>query len=143
MRARRAVPVTAALADLGTVGDADEAVHASAVDVLLAGEGTVRASRVVDAVRIEKRLHALADAVRHAHGRHAVLHGDPVGVRIGAEEGVERAVLLHDHDHVLDHVDAVRPGEGRLAVGLCGGVAATRQSGECEQEQSRSQLNGG
>ena len=136
MHARRAVPVTAALADLGTVGDADEAVHAPAVDVLLAGEGTVRAARVVDAVRVAERLHALADAVRYAHGRHAVLHRDPVCVRIGAEEGVERAVLLHDHDHVLDHVDAVRPGEGRLAAGLHGAVAATRQRGEREQEQS-------
>ena len=137
------MPVVAALADQRAVGDANEAVHPAAVDVLLAGERAVRAARVVGAVRVEERLHALADAVRHTDGRHAVLHRDPVGVRIGAEEGVEGAVLLHDHDHVLNQVNTVRPLVWDFATGPRSAVAAPGQRGQREQEQRDSQLNGG
>ena len=128
--ARRAVRLAEALADELTVGDADEAVHASAVDIALPGERAVRAARVVGAVRVEERPHAAADSVRHAHRRPAVFPRDPVGARVGAEEGIEGAVLLHDHDHVADLVD--------VAAAACvsrGGAAATaprRREGERE-----------
>ena len=138
----------AAAADDRSVGDADEAVHAPAVDVLLAGERAVRAARVVGAVRVEERLHAASDSVRHAHRRHAVLHRDPVGVGIGAEEGVEGAVLLHDHDHVADLVDVACPPcvpRARHASPR-GRGAATRRPEDDEQQgdgADESQLNGG
>ena len=51
VRAGRAVPLAPAVADERVVGDADEAVHAAAVDVLLAGERAVRAAGIVRAVR--------------------------------------------------------------------------------------------
>src|SRR6185437_8569825 len=86
----------------------------------------------------------LADAVRHAHRRQPVLHRDPVGVRVGAEERVEGAVLLHEHDDVADLVDAAV--RSRTAVARRRG-AATRQHAEGEQERGdtwdESQLNGG
>src|SRR6185437_5517791 len=89
------------------------------------------------------RLHALTDSVRHADRRHAVLHGDPVGVRIRAEEGVEGAVLLHDHDDVADLVDAAWRGDA--AVARRGGAATrARAGGEQEGEAGEAfQLNGG
>src|SRR5262249_13574865 len=43
------------------------------------------------------------------HRRLPVLHRDAVRARVGAEVLVERAVLLHDHDDVLDLVDALLP----------------------------------
>ena len=131
VRAGRAVPMAAAVADERVVGDADEAVHAAAVDVLLAGERAVRAAGIVRAVRFEERAHALADAVRHADRRHAVLHRDPVGVRVRAEEGVEGAVLLHDHDHVADLVDAAV--RSRTANARRRAATSRRSGGEQEQ----------
>jgi hypothetical protein len=129
----RAAPVAAAVADEPAAVDADEAVHAPAVHVPLARERAVLATGVVAAVPIEERLHALPDPVRRADRRPAVLHGDPVGVRVRAEEGVEGAVLLHDHDHVPDLVDA-----GPRRVG-CGRRGATRRRGESEQQRGDSQ----
>ena len=42
-----------------------------------------------------------------ANRGHAVLHGDAIRARIGAEVLVERTVFLHDDDNVLD------PGAGQ------------------------------
>ena len=50
---------------------------------------------------------AVRAGLRHAHGELAVLGGDPVGPREGAEERVERPVLLHDDHDMLDLVDPV------------------------------------
>ena len=44
--------------------------------------------------------------VRQAHRRRPVLHGNAVRPWVGAEVVIERPVLLHDDDHVLDLVDA-------------------------------------
>ncbi len=68
---------------------------------------------VVLVVRIVEGRHAdAADRIGHAHAR-----GDPVRAGVSAEVGVERAVLLHDDDHVPDLVDAferrIRPGGDR------------------------------
>ena len=62
----------------------------------------------VDVGRVVVGLLASAGRDRHAHRRHAVLHGDAVGARVGAEVAVEGAVLLLDDDDVLDLVDAGR-----------------------------------
>src|SRR5215813_6456425 len=72
--------------------------------------------------------------VRDAHGGHAMVHRDPGRARVGPEVGVERPVLLHDHDHVLDLVNALRggaagPGRGRRGALLGGQVRAERQDG--------------
>jgi hypothetical protein len=86
-------------------GRVNEPVHRSAVDVGLGGLGAV-GSADVDRRRVVVRAHAPSRGrVVDAHGGHAVPHGDPVRAGIGAEVGVERPVLLHDHDHVLDPVD--------------------------------------
>ena len=44
--------------------------------------------------------------IRHADVGAPVVHRDPVRAGEGPEVGIERAVLLHDHDDVLDLVDA-------------------------------------
>ena len=61
----------------------------------------------VDVARIVVRVAAAAvRRIGDADRRHAVLHRDAVRARERAEVAVEGAVLLHDHDHVLDLVDA-------------------------------------
>ena len=47
--------MAAAVADQRVVGDADEAVHAAAVDVLLAGERAVRAAESSAPFGVEER----------------------------------------------------------------------------------------
>jgi hypothetical protein len=141
-RARRAVQVPATPADQRPAGHPDEAVHAATVHVQLGGERAVRAAGVVVAVDVQERSHALADAVRDAHRRRAAPHRDPVGVRIRAEEGVEGAVLLHDHEHVLDHMDAVRPGVRGPAAGQRAAAPCECAGGHQKQRDAR-QLNGG
>ena len=102
----------------------DEAVHRAAGDVLHRVDVVVRPAGVA-VVRIVEGLHADSrPRVDAAHGRYAVPHRDPVRTGIRAEIGVERAVLLHDHDDVPDLVDAAdgrRDGRGR---GPRGAVAA-------------------
>ena len=85
---------------------ADEAVHLPLVDVGHGAAGSVRAARVRVA-----RVVVRADAptrlrIGHAGRRDAVPHGDPISSGERPEVGVEGSVLLHDHDHVLDRVDA-------------------------------------
>ena len=81
-----------------------EAVHVPRVDVADRVHVVVRAAGVaVGGVVV--RAHAAASA-RH---RHAHALGNAVGARIRAEVGVERPVLLHDHDDVPDQVDAGGP----------------------------------
>jgi hypothetical protein len=46
--------------------------------------------------------------VGKADSRDTVLHGDAVGTGIGSKVVVEGAILLHDHDDVLDLVDRGR-----------------------------------
>ena len=48
---------------------------------------------------------APAAGVRHAHRRLPVAHRDAVRAGVGPEVAVERPVLLHHDDHVLDLVD--------------------------------------
>jgi hypothetical protein len=50
-------------------------------------------------------------------------------VRVGAEEGIEGAVLFHDHDHVPDLVDVAR-----AASVSCEGAAAAPRRHEDERE---------
>jgi hypothetical protein len=86
----------------------DEPRHAVVIDVeerIAVGVG----SADVDELRIVERLHAShATRVGDADRRLAIGHRDPVGSRKGAEIVVERPVLLHHDDHVLDLVDALR-----------------------------------
>jgi len=77
----------------------------------------------------------------------AVRHGDAVGAGVGPEVAVERAVLLHDHDDVLDLVDALIDGAvrvGLLALRARGSIPRSRHGGrrsdECprgEEEEER------
>ena len=84
---------------------AHEAVHTATVDVVDRGGMSVRAAHVhVVVVRI--RLHAWSVAqVAKTHRRDTLRHWDAVGTGIRSEVAVERTILLHDHDDVLDLVD--------------------------------------
>jgi hypothetical protein len=130
-----------AAADHAGVGDADEAIHLAAVHRLSSGLGAVRAAAIAK-TRIVEGAHAVADPVRHADGRRAVAHRDAVGAGVGAEVGVEGAVLLHDHDHVPDLVDAVEPvdlGRRKARDAVAGGrCAADQEHAEQKSESDRS-----
>ena len=67
-----------------------------------------RGPAAVDVGRVVVRRLAPPVGIGHADRRHAVLHRDAVGARIGPEVTVEGAVLLFDDDDVLDLVDAGR-----------------------------------
>ena len=102
----------------------DEAVHLAAVDVCERVLRPVRAA-LVPRVRIMERADAaVSEQIGHADRGTAALHREPVGARVGAEVGVERAVLLHDHHHVPDRVDA----GGRVRI--CGALAAPAADSE-------------
>ena len=89
----------------GVLGLADEAGHRSAGDVRGGVRLAVRTTGVGVGRHVERRVAAARGWVRDAHRRSAVVHGNAVGTRISTEIRVERAVLLHDHDHMLDDVD--------------------------------------
>ena len=85
----------------------DEAVHRAAVHVGHRVGLAVRPAAVtVGFVMVGAGAPALR--VGHAHRGHPVPHRDAVGPRERAEVAVERPVLLHHDDHVLDLVDARR-----------------------------------
>jgi hypothetical protein len=65
----------------------------------------------IDETWIVERPNAVgALRVWDAHGGPTVLESDAIGPRVRAEVAIERPVLLHHHDHVLDLVD---PDESR------------------------------
>jgi hypothetical protein len=78
----------------------DEAVHLAAVDVRDRVRLAVRAS-AVEVIPVVIGLDAGAGRVRQAD-----ILGQSIGARKGTEVAIEGAVLLHDHDHVLDLVDS-------------------------------------
>jgi hypothetical protein len=57
----------------------------------------------IDVIGIVVRFNTLAGLrVGSANGRHTIMHGDAVRSGVSAKILVERAVLLHDDDDVLD-----------------------------------------
>ena len=98
-----------------------EPVHPPAIDVGGGVRGTVRAT-VVEVGGVMERLDAApVHGVGHAHAG-----WDPVGAGIRPEILIERPVLLHDHDDVLDLVDPgqIRHGQHRRVRPDVPGVAA-------------------
>jgi hypothetical protein len=96
--------VTGAVEPASGLGTHDEPVHPAAVDVEDRVAVVVRAAGVaIGAVVVGP----LAQATLRIGNAHALRN--PVCTGIRAEVGVERAVLLHDHDHVPDLVDADEP----------------------------------
>ena len=80
-------------------------VHASAVDIPHSIDDLVRPA-VVHIGVIGERTHTRpASRIREARGRNSVLHRDPVRTRIRPEVVIERPILLHDHNDMLDLVD--------------------------------------
>jgi hypothetical protein len=107
-RAERRVGRGHAAGDAAGPRLADEAVHLAAVHVAHGVQVLVRAAAVPVArvvVRVDADMRA---RVGHADREAAVAPRQPVGSRVRPEIGVERAVLLHDHDHVADLVDPLR-----------------------------------
>src|SRR5205807_10061964 len=71
------------------------------VDVIACRPGSMRPADVHIPV-IGKGLDArLLDGVRQTGGRHAAIHRDPVGARIGAEVAVEGPVRSEEHTSEL------------------------------------------
>src|SRR5581483_6401194 len=86
-------------------GLTNEPVHLAAVDIGGGARFAVRAAVIQVAAVVEWR-HALAGGrIRHAHRGDAICHRDTICSREGTEVAIEGAVLLHDHDDVLDLVD--------------------------------------
>ena len=118
------VRIRAAVAGVST-GDlsVDEAVHLAVVDVGDRRDRVVRPARVavvhvVVGPLANVRQH-VRDAAREPPRRRS---GQALGSRGRPEVRVERPVLLHYHDHVLDLVDALR-GVACLAGVVCSGAA--------------------
>src|SRR5207253_2057002 len=92
---------------------ADKAIHLSAVDIILRGRLAVRPA-AVQVIRIVERFHALPAArIFDADRWLAILHRDAVSAGKRPEVRVERSVLLHDDDDMLDLLDAVGRSRGR------------------------------
>src|SRR5437764_10492908 len=66
--------------------------------------------------------------IRQTHRRLAAFHSNPVGPWERPEIRVERAVLLHDHDDVLDLVNAY-PARRRRATLRRGALRGTERLG--------------
>ena len=86
------------------------ALVAERVDVI------VRAACVAVRGVVVGPLAAPRQRIRRANGRHAVAHRNPVRAGKRAEIRIERTVLLHDHDHVPDLVNAARRWHGRMLL---------------------------
>ena len=147
----RESPAAAAADGLGL---ADEPVHQPAVDVRGDGVLTVRTAAVDERRVVERAVTASGCGVGQADREVPVAGGNPVGARIRAEVRVERAVLLDDHHHVADLVDAdlgnvhrvrlwrrardararlARDARARLARDAAAGERRRRAAGEHEQ----------
>ena len=133
VRIRAAVDGMAA-GDLGV----DEPVHLAAVDVGDCRDRVVRPSRVAVVAVVVWTLadarYGVRDAAREPPRRRS---GQALSARERAEVGVERPVLLHHHDDVLDLVDALLGIDlsGRSRVVGCrhaaaGAAAADRDGGD-------------
>ena len=103
------------------MGRLDEPVHLAVVDIADRVRVVVRAAEIAIGGGVERPHAVMGERVGDADRRNAVLHRDPVRARKGAEERIERPVLLHD-DH--DVLDLVNPGQRLVDPGQCGGLRA-------------------
>ena len=130
----RAVRIVAVLAPERAVHRrADEPVHGTVVDVAPGVEPCVGAAEVV-VVEIVVRPDAATARIGYAHAR-----WNPVSAGKGSEVGVEGSVLLHDHDNVLDLVNARASRQGsRAGRGL---RVLAELAGESAQRERKSRNN--
>jgi hypothetical protein len=120
-------------------GTCDEPVHLAAGDVGHGGGGVVLAADVDERRVVVRVVAAVRGRVRDADADAAVPGREPDGAGVGAEVGVERAVLLHDHDNMLDLVDRGRD-RGAPEVAVSGGrrlTAAGRAPAGAERDGHR------
>src|SRR5207248_6184147 len=95
--------------DLGVLGTRDEAVHPPGVDIGYRIVLPVRTAGVQIRGVVEGLLATAGRRIRNANCEAAVrVAWNSVRARIRTEVLIERSVLLHDHDHVLDLVDPDR-----------------------------------
>src|SRR4051812_3944159 len=89
-------------------------------------------------VRVVEGLYAFVSCgVGHTGCGNAVLHGYSFCPRIGTKVVIKRAVLLHDHNYVLDlRASIVKRGEWHR---LCGLVRATTTAGNHSRDEEESQ----
>ena len=122
---------------------ADEAVHPSAVHVLVRGRLLVRTAVVPESAVVIRPGAGAGHGIRDARREVPVLRGVAVRTGEGAEVVIEGAVLLHDDDHVLDRVQATRGrrrrarrgGDGRSRLGRACGAATARAGGKHDEDE--------
>ena len=110
-----------------------ETIHPAVVDVSFRDRARVRAVRVDVGVVGKWTDTRSRSNVGEAHGRDAVLHRYSVRTGERPEVIIERAVLLHDHDDVLDLVDAGH-GSAVRRPGSAGGCAREAAQ-KCDTKQ--------
>ena len=96
------------------------------IDVDARGRVSVQSAEVDQSTVVVRIVARVCLRVRHAHRKVAIVGRDPVGTRIGAEIRVKRAVLLHDHDDVLDLVNRRRDRNGPARANCLRGLALPR-----------------
>ena len=89
----------------GLLRGPDEPVHLAAVDVRDGGTALMHRAAVHQAGIVVRPVAALGARIGHAHREPAVPDRNAVGARVGAEERIERPVLLHDDHDMPDLVD--------------------------------------
>src|SRR5712691_9495704 len=112
--AGRVIGVGAASA--GFLGLGLETVHLPAIDI---GDGVslpMRAATVAVIWVVIWPYTLVCLWIGHANGRNSILHGDTICSRICPEVGVERAVLLHNYNNMLNlmHATAAIVGLARI-----------------------------
>ena len=97
---------------LGTLGLRHEPVHLPPVDVQGRVDHGVGPTPIQVVAIVIGPIACLAVGIGDADSRR-----DAVRTRVRPEVGIEGAVLLHDHDHVLDLVDPAQPAPSTRARG--------------------------
>ncbi len=83
----------------------DEAIHLAVIDVGR-GVGCTVWPSVIEVLCVVIWFDALTCfGIIDAHCGDTVLHGDTIRTGIGSEVGIERAILLHNDDDMLDFVN--------------------------------------
>ncbi len=115
----------------------DEAVHRAARHPRDRGRPVVRAADEAIARRVVHAGRAAEDRVGHAvHGTPAS-EREPVGARIGPEVVIERPVLLHDEDQVVELEDPVGLGRRRRRAGATVSPCVRRNSARTRRASRR------
>ncbi len=119
---------------LSIFGLRDETIHLPMIDI---SSGVWRSmwSPMIQVLCIMIGSHTLARQwIVDTHCGHAILHWNAICTWIRAEVAVERSILLHNHDDMLDFVDITIL---KLRIGTPAGSGATAGSGRSAGRKRR------